>query len=73
MPERFSYNTIELKTGPGIEYLLGKYVVLGISGGVNSIVSGRTIAKGNNYSDAFSRTTGKSAPYGEFRISLLPF
>jgi hypothetical protein len=73
LPKRFSYNTVELKTGPGIEYLFGKYVVLGISGGVNSIVSARSIAKGRNYSDAFSRTTGKSTPYGEFRISLLPF
>jgi len=73
LPERFSYNTVELKTGPGVEYLLGKYVVLGISGGVNSIVSARTIAKGSSYNDAFSRTTSKATPYGEFRISLLPF
>lgn len=73
LPERFSYNTVELKSGPGFEYLLGKYVVLGVSGGVNSIVSARTIAKGSNYSDAFSRTSGKSTGYGEFRISLLPF
>lgn len=73
LPERFSYNTIEFKTGSGFEYLLGKYVVLGVSGGVNSIASARTIAKGSNYSDAFIRTTGKSTPYGEFRISLLPF
>jgi hypothetical protein len=73
LPEHFSYNTIEFKTGPGFEYLLGKYVVLGVSGGVNSIASARTIAKGSNYNDAFIRTTGKSVPYGEFRISLLPF
>lgn len=73
LPERFSYNTIEFKTGPGFEYLLGKYVVLGVSGGVNSIASARTMAKGSNYNDAFIKTTGKSVPYGEFRISLLPF
>lgn len=73
LPGRFSYNTIEFKSGPGFEYLLGKYVILGISGGVNSIASARVIAKGDNYNDAFIRTTGKSAPYGEFRVSLLPF
>ena len=73
LPERFSYNTIEFKTGPGFECLLGKYVVLGVSGGVNSIASARTIAKGSSYNDAFIKTTGKSVPYGEFRISLLPF
>lgn len=73
LPGRFSYNTIEFKSGPGFEYLLGKYVILGISGGINSINSARTIAKDGNYNEAFIRTTGKSTPYGEFRISLLPF
>jgi hypothetical protein len=73
LPKRFSYNTIEFKTGPGFEYLMGKYVVLGVSGGVNSIASARTMAKGSNYNDAFIKTTAKSTPYGEFRISLLPF
>jgi len=73
LPSRYSYNTIELKSGPGFEYLLGKHVVFGVSGGINNIVSARTIAKGSNYSDAFIRTTGKSAAYGEFRISVLPF
>lgn len=73
LPGKFSYNTIELKTGPGFEYLLGKYIVLGISGGINSIVSSRTIAKGDNYKDAFIKTTNKSTAYGEFRISILPF
>ncbi len=73
LPGRFSYNTIEFKSGPGFEYLLGKYVILGVSGGVNKVASARTIAKGSNYNDAFIRTTSKSTPYGEFRISLLPF
>lgn len=73
LPGRFSYNTIEVKSGPGFEYLLGKYVILGVSGGVNTTVSARTIAKGSRYNDPFIKTTGKSAPYGEFRISLLPF
>ena len=71
--KRFSYNTTELKSGPGFEYLLGKYVVLGVSGGINSIVAATAIAKGSHYNDAFIKTTGKSTPYGEFRISLLPF
>ena len=73
LPERFSYNTVELKSGPGFEYLIGKNLMLGISGGLNSIVSARTIAKGSSYNDAFITTTGKSAAYGEFRISLLHF
>ncbi len=73
LPGRFSYNTIEFKSGPGFEYLLGKYVVLGVSGGVNSIVSARAIAKGSTYNDQFIKTTNKSTPYGELRISLLPF
>ncbi|WP_316825464.1 hypothetical protein [Pedobacter miscanthi] len=73
LPERFSYNTIEIKSGPGFEYLFGKYLILGISGGINNIVSSRTIAKGSNYNDAFIKTTAKATPYGEFRISLLPF
>ena len=73
LPERFSYNTIELKTGPGFEYLFGKYLMLGISGGVNTIVSSTFVAKGDHYKDAFVKNTNKATPYGELRISLLPF
>ena len=73
LPDKFSYNTIELQTGPGFEYLIGKYVILGISGGLNSTLSGVGLAKGKSYNDPFIRTTYKSSGYGEFRISLLPF
>jgi hypothetical protein len=73
LPERFSYNTIEFKTGPGFEYLLGKYVMLGVSGGINTIASASIIAKGDNYKDAFIMNTNKATPFGEFRISFLPF
>lgn len=72
LPGHFSYNTIEFKSGPGFEYLLGRYVILGVSGGVNSTVSARGIAKGSTYNDPFIKTTNKATPYGEFRISLLP-
>lgn len=73
LPQRFSYNTIEIKNGPGFEYLLGKCLVLGVSGGINSYVSARDIAKGSNFNDSYIRSTNKAVPYGEFRISILPF
>jgi hypothetical protein len=73
LPERFSYNTIEFKSGPGFEYLLGKLVILGLNGGVNGFVSVRAIAKGDIYNDAFIESTNKATPYAEFSISLLPF
>jgi hypothetical protein len=56
LPERFSYNTIEFKSGPGFEYLFGKYLMLGISGGINTIASATFIAKEDHYHDAFVRT-----------------
>jgi hypothetical protein len=73
LPERFSYNIIELKNGPGVEYLFGKYLMLGISGGINTIASSTFVAKGDHYKDAFVKNTNKATPYGELRISLLPF
>ncbi|MBT1711535.1 hypothetical protein KK062_25050 [Fulvivirgaceae bacterium PWU5] len=73
LPERFSYNTIEFKSGPGVEYLFGKYLMLGISGGINTIASATFIAKEAQYHDAFVKNTNKATPYGELRISLLPF
>lgn len=73
LPERFSYNTTEFKSGPGFEYLFGKYLILGISGGINTIASATFIAKGDQYHDAFVKNTNKASPYGELRISLLPF
>jgi len=73
LPGHFSYNTIELKSGPGFEYLIGENLMLGVGGGINSIISARSFAKRRNYNDAFMTTTSKSAPYAEFRISLLHF
>ncbi len=73
LPERFSCNTIEFESGPGFEYLFGKYVILGISGGINTIASATAFAKGDSYIDAFIENTNKATAYGEFRISLLPF
>ena len=73
LPGRFSYNTIEFKTGPGFEYLTGKYVMLGISGGINSIASAAIIAKGDSYKDAVIMNTNKATPFCELRISFLPF
>lgn len=73
LPERFSYNTIEIKSSLGFEHVLGKYVILGVNGGINNVPSARILAKGSNYRDAFIRSTNKATPYGEFRISILPF
>jgi hypothetical protein len=73
LPEHFSYNTIEFKSGPGVEYLVGKFLMLGISGGINTIASAAFIAKEDQYHDAFVKNTNKASPYGELRISLLPF
>jgi len=73
LPRRFSYNTIELQSGPGFEYLLGKYVVVGLRGGINSIVSARAIEKGERYNDPFIKTTYKSTAAAALKISFLPF
>lgn len=73
LPEHVSYNTIEFKSGPGFEYLAGKYIMLSISGGINTTASATTMAKGDCYNDAFIENTTKATPYGEVRISLLPF
>lgn len=73
LPGRFSDNTIELKSGPWFEYLLGKKLILGVRGGINSIVSARAIEKGSRYNDHFIKATNKSTPSAEFRVSFLPF
>lgn len=73
LPKRFSYNTIELKSGPGFEYLVGKYLIVGVRGGINSIVSATAIEKGSRYNDHFIKTTYKSTPAAELRVSILPF
>jgi hypothetical protein len=73
LPARFSYNTVEIKNGPGFEYLFGKYLILGVSGGINSVISARAIAKGSNFNDSYIRSTNKATAYGEFHISILPF
>lgn len=73
LPEHFSYNTVEVKSGPGFEYLLGKHVILGVKGGVNNVLTARAFGKNSSYNDSFIMTTNKATFAGEFRVSLLPF
>jgi hypothetical protein len=70
---KVSYNTIELKSGPAIEYLFAKNIMVSIGGGINSFFASRLFKNGENYSSASIISNNKSAPYVNFNISLLSF
>jgi hypothetical protein len=73
MPENAISTTLELKTGFGFEYLAGKKLIIGISGGFSSTLSSRIFQQGEASSTYFIKNTNSAVPYISFSASLLPF
>lgn len=73
IPRDVNYTTLELKTGPGLEYRAYKKLILGINGGVLSNLQSRAFERGGKSSDYFSQNKFGNAGYVNFTISVLPF
>jgi hypothetical protein len=66
-------STLELKTGPAVEYLLTKKIILGVSGGLFSTLSSKVFPQGGTPADYFMKTNSHSVSYINVTISSLPF
>ena len=70
---KVSYNTIELKSGLGLEYVFSKNIMLSLGGGINSFFSSRLFKDGERYNGASLTSNNTNAPYVNAGISLLSF
>lgn len=73
MPKQTIFTTLEIKSGATFEYLLGKHVVLGVSGGALSTLQSRLFEKSVKSNDYFLGNKMGTAPYANVSISVLPF
>ncbi|MDB4901992.1 MAG: hypothetical protein JWQ63_1273 [Mucilaginibacter sp.] len=73
LPRNAINTTLELKTGPGYEYLIGKKLMIGINGGLLSTLSSRIFQQGQASSTYFIKNTNSAVPYIGFTVSFLPF
>lgn len=73
MPKQTIYTTLEIKSGATFEYMLGRHVVLGVSGGALSTLQSRLFEKSEKSNDYFIGNKMKTAPYVNVSLSVLPF
>ena len=73
IPSENLFTTLDIKSGLQYEYLAGKYVVLGINGGLWSTVQSRVFEKSETSNHYFVANKSNSAPFVQFSVSILPF
>lgn len=72
-PQDGNYSTLELKTGPGMEYRFAKKFILGVNAGALTPFQAREFKVGDKANNYFLRNSITTAPYVNFTLSVLPF
>ena len=73
LPHDVNYTTIDLKSGLGAEYRLGKKIIIGVNGGILTPISSRAFDRTETSSEYFLSNKMQSVPYVNFSLSILPF
>jgi hypothetical protein len=73
LPNDVNYTNVDLKTGPGMEYRIGKKFIIGVSGGLLTPLSSRVFDRNKTSSDYFINNKLSNVPYVNFSFSVLPF
>jgi hypothetical protein len=73
LPHDVNFTTIDLKTGPGIEYRISKKIILGVNGGILTPLSSRVFDRNKTSSEYFMNNKLSNVPYVNFTFSVLPF
>lgn len=73
IPQDINYSTIDLKSGIGFDYRIGKYFLLGANTGLFTPIQNRAFDKNKSASDYFLRNKIKTTPFVNLTLSVLPF
>lgn len=73
IPADVNYTSMELKTGLGMEYLIGKKIMVGVNGGLFSNIKSKAFDKDKTVKDYFIQSSFSAVPYVSFSVSVLPF
>ncbi|MBS7564815.1 hypothetical protein KHS38_10400 [Mucilaginibacter sp. Bleaf8] len=73
IPQDANYSTIELKTGPGVEYRFAKKFIFGLNAGMLSPIQSRIFERSQKTSEYFINNKVSSTPFVNFTLAVLPF
>jgi hypothetical protein len=73
LPHDVNYTTLDLKTGLGLEYRLGKRFMFGANGGILSPLQARAFERNQSSKNYFLDNKLSNTPYINFSFSVLPF
>lgn len=73
LPRDANYTTIDLKTGIGVEYRVGKKMIFGLNSGVLTPLSARAFDRKETSSEYFLKNKLANVPYVNLSFSILPF
>lgn len=73
IPRAANFSTLDLKTGPGVEYRLTKKLIAGFSGGLWTPIMYRQTKRWEKTNNWFFNGKADTTPYMNLSISLLPF
>lgn len=73
VPRYANFNTLDLKTGPGVEYKLNKLLLVGVSAGLWTPVMYRQYGRWQKSNNYFFDGKVDTTPYINLNISLVPF
>lgn len=73
LPNDANYTTMDLKSGAGVEYRLGKKILIGVNGGILTPITARAFERNESSNDYFLKNKLSNVPYVNFSFSVLPF
>ncbi|MVN91773.1 DUF6268 family outer membrane beta-barrel protein [Mucilaginibacter aquatilis] len=73
IPQDGNFSTIDLKTGPGIEYRFAKKFIFGLNAGFLTNLQSREFEVNSKANDYFLRNKVNPSFFGSFSVSVLPF
>ena len=73
VPHDVNYTTVNLKTGPSVEYRFGKYFIAGINAGLWTPIQSRQFEHWTKSTNYFLDNKIETTPYVNFSLSVLPF
>ena len=73
LPRDGNFSTLDLKTGPGLEYRFAKKFIFGFNTGLLTNLQSREFEVNSKANDYFLRNKVNPSIFGSFSISVLPF
>jgi len=72
IPQDVNFSSLDLKTGPQVEYRIGKLLVAGVQAGILTPVMSRQFERTKKSGDYFISNRINTTPFVSFSLSVLP-